>query len=241
MVNGGRAGYMGMGVRRPNIWPYIIDLLGPFRKISEHARETSGKYCPTCIAINQLAVRITRRSLSFGCICINSSTCFTVKHNKARTVNTIISMHSGCYICYICVMLHGVTDMERISDVQLRIYASVKLVIIATHGATSYVSINYHYYCNTRKYNNEYEKVMIKADISHADSHYADVIMTKMASQITSLTVVYSTVYSDADQIKHQSSASLAFVWGIHRDRWIPRTKGQLRGKCFHLVTSSCI
>ena len=39
----------------------------------------------------------------------------------------------------------------------------------------------------------------------------------------------------------HQSSASLAFVWGIHRDRWIPRTKGQLRGKCFHLMTSSCI
>ena len=72
------------------------------------------------------------------------------------------------------------------------------------------------------------------------DIHYADVIMTKMASQITSLTVVYSTVYSDADQIKHQSSASLAFVWGIHRDRWIPRTKGQLRGKCFHLMTSSC-
>ena len=60
-----------------------------------------------------------------------------------------------------------------------------------------------------------------------------------MASQITSLTVVYSTVYSDADQRKHQSSAPLAFVWGIHRDRWIPRTKGQLRGKCFHLMTSS--
>ena len=69
--------------------------------------------------------------------------------------------------------------------------------------------------------------------------HYNDVIMTTMASQITSLTVVYSTVYSDADQRKYQSSASLAFVWGIHRDRWIPRTKGQLRGKCFHLMTSS--
>ena len=61
-------------------------------------------------------------------------------------------------------------------------------------------------------------------------NHYDDVIMTTMASHITSLTVVYSTVYSDADQRKHQSSASLAFVWGIHRDRWIPRTKGQLRG-----------
>ena len=69
--------------------------------------------------------------------------------------------------------------------------------------------------------------------------HYIDVIVTTMASQITSLTVVYSTVYSGADQRKHQSSASLAFVGGIHRDRWFPRTKGQLRGKCFHLMTSS--
>ena len=47
--------------------------------------------------------------------------------------------------------------------------------------------------------------------------HYYDVIMGTMASLITSLTSVYSTVYSDADQRKHQSSASLAFVWGIHR------------------------
>ena len=71
--------------------------------------------------------------------------------------------------------------------------------------------------------------------------YYIDVIMTTTASQNTILTVVNSTVYSDADQRKHQSSASLAFVWGIHRDRWIPRTKGQLRGKCFHLMTSSCL
>ena len=47
--------------------------------------------------------------------------------------------------------------------------------------------------------------------------HYGDVIMDAMASQITSLTIVYSTVYSGADQRKHQSSASLAFVRGIHR------------------------
>ena len=48
-------------------------------------------------------------------------------------------------------------------------------------------------------------------------NHYDDVIMSTIASQITSLTIVYSTVYSGADQSKHQSSASLAFVWGIHR------------------------
>ena len=41
--------------------------------------------------------------------------------------------------------------------------------------------------------------------------------MASMASQITSLTIVYSAVYSDADQRKHQSSALLAFVRGIHR------------------------
>ena len=41
--------------------------------------------------------------------------------------------------------------------------------------------------------------------------------MTMLASQITSLTVVYSIVYSGVNQRKHQSSASLAFVWEIHR------------------------
>ena len=37
------------------------------------------------------------------------------------------------------------------------------------------------------------------------DLHYNDVIMRAMASQLTSLTIVYSIVYSGADQIKHQS------------------------------------
>ena len=68
--------------------------------------------------------------------------------------------------------------------------------------------------------------------------HCSDVTIGAMASQITSLSIVYSTVYSGADQRKHQSSASLVFVRGIHRSpvnfvrefighRTIPRTKGQ--------------
>ena len=48
-------------------------------------------------------------------------------------------------------------------------------------------------------------------------SHYDDVIMRATASQITSLTIVCSTVYLDTDHKKHQSSASLAFVRGNHR------------------------
>ena len=47
--------------------------------------------------------------------------------------------------------------------------------------------------------------------------HYCDVIMGLMAYQITSFMIVYWTVYSGADQRKHQSSASLAFVRRIHR------------------------
>ena len=47
--------------------------------------------------------------------------------------------------------------------------------------------------------------------------HCYDFMMGTIVSQITSLTVVYSKVYLGADQRKHQSSMSLAFVWGIHR------------------------
>ena len=58
--------------------------------------------------------------------------------------------------------------------------------------------------------------------------HYSDVIMGTMASLIPSLTgVVYSTVHPGADQRKHQSSTSLAFVWGIHRRSVNSRTNGQ--------------
>ena len=52
---------------------------------------------------------------------------------------------------------------------------------------------------------------------SRVEVHYDDVKMSLMASHITSLTIVYSTVYSGVDQRKHQSSASLAICAGIHR------------------------
>ena len=41
--------------------------------------------------------------------------------------------------------------------------------------------------------------------------------MNAMASQITSITIVCTTVYSDPDKKKYQSFASLAFVRGIPR------------------------
>ena len=63
--------------------------------------------------------------------------------------------------------------------------------------------------------------------------HYNDVIMSAMTSQINNLTIVYSAVYWGTDKRKHQSSASLAFVRGIHR--WLVNSshKGPVMRKMF--------
>ena len=70
-------------------------------------------------------------------------------------------------------------------------------------------------------------------NIPFTATHYTDVILGAMASQITSLVIVYSTVYSGADQRKHQSSASLAFVRGIHRGPVNSPRKGPVTWKMF--------
>ena len=64
-------------------------------------------------------------------------------------------------------------------------------------------------------------------------AHYGDVIMGAIASQITSLAIVFSVVCSDVDQRKHQSSASMAFVRGIHRSPVNSPHKGPVTRKKF--------
>ena len=63
--------------------------------------------------------------------------------------------------------------------------------------------------------------------------HYNDVIMSVMASQITGVSIVCWFVGSSADQRKHQSSASLAFGWGIHRWPVNSPHKGPVMRKMF--------
>ena len=75
-------------------------------------------------------------------------------------------------------------------------------------------SDGYHQFPDTHWTNSS---TLLTQKSSSRTIHYDDVIMGTIASQITSLTIVYSFVYSDADQRKHQSSASLAFVRGIHQ------------------------
>ena len=57
--------------------------------------------------------------------------------------------------------------------------------------------------------------------------------MGAMASQITSLTIVYSTIYSGTDKTKHENSASLAFVRGIHQSPVNSPHRGPVTWKMF--------
>ena len=63
--------------------------------------------------------------------------------------------------------------------------------------------------------------------------HYSDVIMSSVASEITGAAIVCLTVCSGADQRKHQSSTSLAFVRGIHRSQVDSPHKGPLKREMF--------
>ena len=73
-------------------------------------------------------------------------------------------------------------------------------------------------------------------------AHYSDVITGAMAFQITSLAIVYSTVYSGGDQTKHQGSASppLSFSGNSPLTGNSPH-EGPVTRKCCHLMTSSWI
>ena len=90
----------------------------------------------------------------------------------------------------------------------------------------------FYFYCNVFFFNCDFQVTHFCTCHSQV-FYYNDVIMSAMASQITSLTIVYSTVYSGADQRKHQSSASLAFVRGIYRWPVNSPHKGPVTRKMF--------
>ena len=80
-----------------------------------------------------------------------------------------------------------------------------------------------------------YENALRSMAWGLTDNHYNDVIMSAMASQITGVSIVYLTASWGADQIKHQSFASLAFVRGIHRWQENSPYKGSVTWKMFPL------
>ena len=104
----------------------------------------------------------------------------------------------------------------RPSDAYIYIYQYTKLSLVQIMACSLFTAkplfepmMVYCYFWPQKQISIKYEKKSI--------FHYSDVKMGAVASQITSLTIVYSTTYSGADYGKHQSSASLAFVRGINR------------------------
>ena len=96
----------------------------------------------------------------------------------------------------------------------LRWTADIGLIHMESYKC-SQPQVNWNFKCNLYWF--DMDRICISYAVRARVIHYSDVIMDTMASQITSLTTVCSTVYSGADQRKHQSSASLAFVRRIHR------------------------
>ena len=74
---------------------------------------------------------------------------------------------------------------------------------------------------------------VIDVCVSYIIKHYNDVIMSVIASQITGVAIICSAICSGADQRKHQSSASLAFVMVIHRWPVNSPHKWPVSGKMF--------
>ena len=93
--------------------------------------------------------------------------------------------------------------------------------IIKMINANCYVRMKFgtkYTYIHIHIYTYMYQLVFRMNYHIYAFTYYNDVMMSAMESQITSLTIICSTVYSGVGQRrKHQSSALLAFVRGIHR------------------------
>ena len=145
----------------------------------------------------------------------------------AKSIHKLYTCFELCSVLLWCVLddfiyIHqghgtGTWITKRLSEMQMKQPSMILIVttLVSTEKTHNKTARVYHTVC--------YFFTMHR----HIAQHYGDVIMSTVASWITSLTIVFSTVYSGADKRKHQSSSSLAFVRWIHRERWIPRTKGQ--------------
>ena len=136
---------------------------------------------------------------------------------------TRIHIHVCGHIHNLC---HKTTYIWSMHMVLL--YIILSTIEYIQHAFLVVTSCNYHYtsdvsmkMCGIKPNHTKTQQNTSWVHVSW--DHYGDVIIGTIASQITNLTIVYSTVYSGADRRKHQSSASLDFVRGIHW--WIPHTK----------------
>ena len=120
--------------------------------------------------------------------------------------------------------------LSNFTDVQWHLWA-ISIEILASLIDTMYLNITYP------NYSSNYEGNGLK--IYTIQAHYSDVIMSAMTSQITGVVIVCLTVCSGTDQRNIKAPRHWLFWGDTTGHRWIPFTKGQWRGNCLHLMTSS--
>ena len=115
--------------------------------------------------------------------------------------------------CQICMWFK---DLNRyFCKIETIAYGEIKGDLAPPPGASWSAVVSYPH--NNNATYNQLQCIQYSSNRWYVCTYYNDVIMSAVTSQITSVSIACSTVYSDADRQKHQSSA----------DRWIPRTKGQ--------------
>ena len=137
----------------------------------------------------------------------------------------LVILHQGVFLEYLVCSTSLMASLWRTGD-RLKYYVNVTQTVRdippLMHMYQDPLLVSYCHHLELLQF-----KVSHRNSSQQESSYYCDLIMGAMASQITSPTIVYSAVYSGADQRKHQSSASLAFGRGINRWPVISHTNGQ--------------
>ena len=164
----------------------------------------------------------------YVCLCVIDALCDTGFTEKIYLTHRSLNMRIHILmVSLVCVdSIDGTTwanrtlceNMGRIKNMY---WDSVGTCSNRQLGWNSHVCTQYHFY--------QHYNYQIRVGVNHN----SDVIMSVMASQLSSLMVVYLTVYSGTDQRKHQSFASLAFVWGLHWGLVNSPHKGPVTRKMF--------
>ena len=136
-----------------------------------------------------------------------------------------IALPFDCLLLIVVILFnHVICKHENHIYKLLKTFMSVKVSsnVRLTHEETGSKCMDLWSYYFKLAWTNRWRKMRFLATrnamaIVWLKCHCKDVIMNAMASQITGVSIVYSSVGPGADQRKHQSSASLAFVRGIHR------------------------
>ena len=141
-------------------------------------------------------------------VIVCSATCSVYQQQKTKTKSKI----------HITVFLWWESTGDRWSPMAKDQLCDSVSISWCCYGAIGWMNHMYAYiYMQSKVCRRKQIKHVNVLYVQHQHLHHNDIIMSAMASQITSLTIVYSIAYLGADQRKHQRSASLAFVGGMHR------------------------